>query len=123
MVQFITTPKGEEMALLPRVEYERLAALAEDVFDRRCAEEIMTEVKAGREEVFPAAMVNQLLDGVNPVKLFRQHRGITQRDLAASVGINPVYLSQIERGARAGSLETMKALAKALFVDLDMLTG
>lgn len=123
MVQYITTPSGDEMAILPRAEFERLIALAEDAADHHAAEDVMVRVRAGAEEVFPASVVNAILDGANPIKAVREHRGMTQRDLAAAVGINAVYLSQIERGARVGSLETLRALARALKVDMDMLTG
>lgn len=123
MVQYITTPSGDEMAILPRAEFERLVALAEDAADHHAAEDVMARVRAGVEEVFPADVVNAILDGANPIKAIRENRGMTQRDLAAAAGINAVYLSQIERGARVGSLETLKALARALKVDMEMLTG
>ena len=44
---------------------------------------------------------------------------MTQRQLARSAGINPLYLSQIERGRRTGSARTLSALAVALGVDVD----
>lgn len=124
-VQFITTPSGDQLAILPRAEYERLAAAAgdaaEDAEDIRMADEIRARVARGEEEVFPAEVVNAILDGVSPVKVLREHRMMKQKDLAAAAGINPVYLSQIERGERAGSLATLSALAKALNVDPAML--
>ncbi len=45
--------------------------------------------------------------------------GMTQKQLASSVGINALYLSQIERGRRTGSARTLSALAEALGVDVD----
>ena len=44
---------------------------------------------------------------------------MTQKQLASSVGINVLYLSQIERGRRTGSARTLSALAEALGVDVD----
>ncbi len=44
---------------------------------------------------------------------------MTQRHLAGAAGINPLYLSQIERGVRTGSARTLSALAEALGVDVD----
>lgn len=82
---------------------------------------ILERVKAGQEEVFPAAVVNAILDGASSVKVLREHRGLTQKQLAQAAGLNPVYLSQIERGERTGSLATLSALAKALNVDPAML--
>jgi transcriptional regulator with XRE-family HTH domain len=60
--------------------------------------------------------------GKNPIRVFRNHRGMTQIELAAAININPVYLSQIETGRRNGSTKTLASIAKALNVSLDDLT-
>lgn len=126
-VQIITTPSGEELVVLPRIEFERLAAAAgaalDNAEDIRTAESILGRIARGEEEVFPAEVVNAIIDGINPVKVLREYRGSTQKDLAAAAGINAMYLSQIERGERTGSMATLKALAKALRVDMDLLLG
>ena len=57
--------------------------------------------------------------GEKAVRVYREHRGMTQNQLASSVGINALYLSQIERGRRTGSARTLSALAEALGVDVD----
>ena len=44
---------------------------------------------------------------------------MTRKQLAGAAGINPLYLSQIERGVRTGSARTLSALSKALGVDVD----
>ena len=46
---------------------------------------------------------------------------MTQKQLAQTVGVSSLYLSQIERGNRNGSVATLTAIAKALDVDLDLL--
>lgn len=72
----------------------------------------------GQESV-PAEIVDRLLAGENPVKIWREYRGLSQRALASDAGLNFAYLSQIETGVRKGTVETMKKLARALSVDLD----
>jgi DNA-binding XRE family transcriptional regulator len=74
------------------------------------------------QEVVPAEMVNRLIAGENSVKVWREHRGLSQRDLAARAGLNSAYLSQIETGARKGSIGTVKKLAEALGVEFGDLT-
>ena len=64
-------------------------------------------------------MADRLLAAENAVKVFRDHRGLTQQQLAGAAGINPLYLSQIERGVRTGSARTLSALAEVLGVDVD----
>ncbi len=74
---------------------------------------------AANEETFPADVVDRLLAGERPLKVFREYRGMTQKALAAAVSINPIYLSQIETGKRTGSTKVLTALARALDLDLD----
>ena len=57
--------------------------------------------------------------GENAIRVYRDHRGMTQKQLAGAAGINPIYLSQIERGRRTGSTRTLAAIAGVLGVDLD----
>jgi len=74
------------------------------------------------QESVPAELVDRLLARENPVKVWREYRGLTQRALAAQAGLNFSYLSQIETGARKGTTATMKKIAEALGIDLDDLT-
>ena len=60
-----------------------------------------------------------MLAGERPVRVFRDYRGLTQKQLARTVGISPLYLSQIERGIHNGSVATLAAIARALSVELD----
>lgn len=57
-------------------------------------EELYDEAKSSAEEVFPIEVADRLLAGENPVKVYRNLRGLTQTQLAAAVHINAVYLSQ-----------------------------
>ena len=74
------------------------------------------------QESVPADVVSRLIAGENPVKVWREFRGLSQRALAAQTDLNFAYLSQIETGARKGPIKTMKKLAEVLAVDLDDLT-
>jgi DNA-binding Xre family transcriptional regulator len=75
----------------------------------------------GREAV-PHQVVRRLLTGENPVRVWREHRGHSLRQLAERAGVGTGYLSQIENGERKGTVETLKKIAAALEVDLDDLT-
>lgn len=120
-VQFITTPQGDELAVLPRAEWEALIEAAEDVADNADAERLQAAYRRGEIEAFPAELVSALSDGANPVRVFREHRGLTAAALAARAGISRAYLTQIESGRRAGTTATLGKLATALGVDLELL--
>ena len=104
-------------AVIPWREYTRLAML--DVAAGLTDEELYDHAKSVGGESFPIELADRLLGGENAVRVYRDHRGMTQKQLAGAAGINPLYLSQIERGVRTGSARTLAALAGALGVDVD----
>ena len=126
-VQFIHTPGGGDLAVLPRVEYDRLVALAadaqEDAAASRLVRNSMRALKEGREVVLPKAVADRLANGDNAVRVIREWRNMTQGELAVAVGISQNYLSEIETGRRKGPAELQKKLARALAVPMDLLIG
>lgn len=102
-----------EFVLLP---VDELAEIVEDAAAKAAYE------RTRDEETVPFALVDRLLANENPVKVWREHRGLTLTALASKAGIGKGYLSQIERGTRQGPIATMQKLAGALDVDLDDLT-
>ncbi|MXY91994.1 MAG: helix-turn-helix transcriptional regulator [Caldilineaceae bacterium SB0670_bin_27] len=64
-------------------------------------------------------VVDRLLTGTSPIKVYREYRGLSQKELAAATDISPIYLSQIETGRRFGSAKTLASIAQALDVSLD----
>lgn len=121
--QIITSPGGERLVLLSEADFETLLAAAEDNADRVAVAEFRRKLEAGEEELIPAAIVERLLSGENRVRVWREHRGLSGAALAKKAGIAQAYLSQIETGAREGSIETYGKLAAALGVSLDDLAG
>lgn len=117
--QIIRTPKGERLAVIPLAEYERLREMATEVQDVRAYDEARRRLAVGADEAVPARIADRLLAGEHPIKVWRTYRGIKARTLAESAGISAAFLSQIERGEREGSLETMRRIATALGVSLD----
>ena len=71
------------------------------------------------QEAVPAAVVDRLLAGDNPIRVWREYRGMSLVALAAACEIGKGYLSQLETGQRQGPVATLKQLAQALRVDLD----
>jgi ribosome-binding protein aMBF1 (putative translation factor) len=120
--QIIKSPSGESMAVIPLDEYERLQAAAEMLGDVKAYDEAKRRLAAGEDELVPAEIAERLLDGENPVRVWREHRGVKAQALAKKAAISAAYLSQIEGGQRDGSFETMRKIAEALQISLDDLT-
>ena len=108
--QVIFNDGGEPaFAVLPWRDYESLVARDDATLTD---EELYDLAAAAREESFPAAVVDRLLAGEHPVRVYRQHRGLAQKQLAEAAGIGVAYLSQIETGKRKGSANTLAAIAR-----------
>lgn len=124
-VQFIHTPGGGDLAVLPRTEYERLVALAAEAQEDAAASRIVRNstraLKEGREVLLPKAVADRLANGDNAVRVIREWRDMVQGELAVAVGISQNYLSEIETGHRKGPAELQKKLARALGVPVDLL--
>jgi DNA-binding XRE family transcriptional regulator len=57
----------------------------------------------------------------NRIALFRAERGVSRRDLAEAVGVNPQTIGYLERGDYAPSLELAMKIAAFFAVPVDML--
>ena len=118
-VQVIKQGGKPEWAVIPYQKYLELLEKAEMLKDVQDYDSAKMALEEGKEELLPESFVNELLEGANPVKLWREYRGLTQKKLADVVGISVPYLSQLETGKRKGSLEVYSAIAAALGVTLD----
>jgi len=118
-VQIIRDGSGNPaFAVLPMAEYERLIEAADEAAGLRAFD----AYEAGRPETFPDDLAQRLVRGESPVRVFREYRRLTQRQLGELAGVNQAYISQIEAGGRSGSVEALKRIALALGVELDDLT-
>ena len=108
-----------EMVTIPREEYERLLAIAGDAEDAAAVARFRARLAAGEEELVPAAVVDRLLAGESPVRVWREERGLTQSGLARASGVHRVVVADIEAGRKGGSVRSLKALAAVLGVRID----
>lgn len=119
-VQIIEKDGKPEYAVVPIEIYRQLLTLAEDAEDIRAANIALREIGAGEDETIPAGVARRLLDGTeHPLRIWREHRGLTQEALAAQAGVGKSYLSQIEAGKKTGSARILRTLAQILRVDMD----
>jgi DNA-binding XRE family transcriptional regulator len=117
--QIITTPNGERLVILPEAEFIALREALEDQQDIEAARAFQRRLAAGEEELVPADIVKRIIAGENKVRVWREFRGFSQRDLAAKAAVSTGYLSQIETGGRDGTFNTMKRIAAALDISVD----
>lgn len=104
---------GADLVVLTRDEYEELVDV-QLYLDAKAA------LARGEDELLPPDIADRLGAGENPVRVFRDLRGMTRKALAAQAGMTEKVLADIETGARKSlSVDEARALAAALKVDLD----
>jgi ribosome-binding protein aMBF1 (putative translation factor) len=109
------SPKGDDIVILSRKEYDRLLAAAdEDVIDAAMAKKAI----ARNEETLSEAEVDELLAARTPLAFWRKKRGLTQTDLAKAAGIAQGFLSEIESGLKTGDVTVLQRIAIALEISL-----
>ena len=122
-VRFQKTPRGE-VAILPRKDYELLAAKASEFDEDAGTARIVARAKKGASSgspLLPKDVVDRLANGENPVCVLREWRGETQMYLSLKTDLSQGYISDIENGRRVGTVEALRLIANVLNVPLDLL--
>jgi DNA-binding XRE family transcriptional regulator len=108
---------GQRFVLVPEKTYERMIEDLDDLDDIRAYDRAVAKPLT----FVPSALVDRILAGESPIRVWREHRGLTQQQLADKAGLSKPYVSQIESKARVPSLDAMKRIATALGTDVDAL--
>ena len=72
----------------------------------------------GRETV-PGAVVDRLMEGSAPLRVWRKHRGSSREALAEAAGVSVAEIDLVEMSGGDLGLRKMVALAKALRIDAE----
>ena len=122
-VEFVAT-NGDEMIIMSRNDFDHLrdaATMSDDVIAYDAAKQALAD---GDDEMLPADMVKRMLAGESPVKVWRDHRGIKQGEMAKQLGMLQPQLSKIEATADGlKSLQMAARIANILDVDVDDLVA
>jgi DNA-binding XRE family transcriptional regulator len=109
--------KGKPAFVVVRYEiWQDLLEQAEDAEAARAYD----RAKAQRDqETVPIVVADALLAGEHPIRVWREHRSMTQERLAQAAGVRRAYITQLESGRRRGSAKVLAAIARALEVDIE----
>lgn len=119
--QIITTPAGERLVILPEAEYDALVDLLDEKADEAALRDVRARLTSGAAERIPAAVVDRIIAGENPLRVWREHRRMTVSALASETGLSQPFLTQIETGKRDGSAATLEKIAAALDIGVDQI--
>ena len=110
----------DDTAVLRRRDYDALIKAYENAADALALAEVRAREAAGDAEYVPVELTERIfVDGEHPVRVWREHRGLTLAALAKESGIAQSYVSEIEHGKKPGSVRALAALARVLRVDIE----
>jgi DNA-binding XRE family transcriptional regulator len=115
------TRKGKEFAVIPLEDLQRLMDHAEMAAYVRAYDAVKGRLDRGEDELIPLEITERRLAGENSVRIWRDHRGLTQEALAQASRVSRSMIAAIEAGHKTGGISTLKKLAVALKVDLENL--
>ena len=108
---------SEETITLTRREYDALIERNSQLEDMLAAQDADDGVRVPREVAL------DIMRGKGPILAFRNHLGITLRELSEKTGIAAGYISEIERGRKPGSTLALARIASALGTKIDVLVS
>jgi DNA-binding XRE family transcriptional regulator len=119
---------GEDLVVIARSDYEALLARAgdaasEDAMTARIIEATDAKIARGEDVALPTAVWAAIESGEHPMRAIRKYRGLTQTEVAEKAGLRQGYIADIEAGKKTGSATSLKAVAAALGVPLDIIVG
>jgi mRNA interferase RelE/StbE len=113
----VTLRKRDWKALIARLEdLEDIAAIEE-----RLAHEEKVGKEVARRDYLTGDEMKRILDDESPVKVWREKRGLTQRELAEQAGVSPSYLAEIETCKKPGSAAALRKLSRVLAIPMENL--
>ena len=115
------TRRGKEFAILPMGRLKKLMSDAEMLADVKAYDAAKARLERGDDELIPLEITERRLAGESKLKIWREHRGLTQEDLAKASDVSRPMIAAIEAKHKKGGIATLKKLAIALGIDLDHL--
>ena len=106
---------------MPMDRLKKLMDDAEMLADVKAYDAAKGLIGQGEDELIPLEIIERRLAGESTLKIWREHRGLTQEGLARASHVSRPMIAAIEAGHKKGGIATLKRLAAALGVDLDHL--
>ena len=86
-------------------------------------EDTLAAIVAEDDVRIPHEPAMAIVNGASPIRAFRQYHGLTLQELSNRTNLSTGYLSEIERGRKAGSVSALARIAKALGTTIDALVS
>ena len=115
---FIDTPKGDQLVILTREDYDALLQSArqsdEDAEDIALADQRMVEWNLAGRPAFPLEVFKLMRGGDSALRAFRKYRKLDQTQLSQMTGLGESLISALESGRETAPPEMLLVIARAL---------
>ena len=108
---------SQETVTITRQEYDALLERNRELEDALAAMHADDGVRV------PHQVALAIINGERPMAAYRKHQGVTLQDLSEKTELAVSYLSEIERGRKAGSAAALSRIASALGTTIDVLVS
>jgi mRNA interferase RelE/StbE len=115
------TRKGKEFAVIPVATLQKLVQDAEMLADVKAYDAAKARLEDGEDELIPLEITERRLRGEPALRIWRQHRKLTQERLAKKAKVSRALIAAIETKRKVGSVETWKKLGAALDISWEQL--
>ena len=115
------TRKGKEFAVIPVKDLQKLMEDAEMLADVKAYDAAKVRLENGVDELIPLEITERRLRGEPALRIWREHRKLTQEQLAKKSKVSRALIAAIETNRKAGSVGTWKKLGAALDVSWEQL--
>ncbi len=115
------TRNGKEFAVIPVKKLKRLLHDAEMLADVKAYDAAKALLQNGDDELIPLEITERRLKGESALRIWRDHRKLTQQQLAKKSMVSRALIAAIETNRKSGSVSTWKKLGAALNVSWDQL--
>src|ERR1700682_3396116 len=107
------TRKGKEFAVIPLKALQRLMEDAEMLADVKAYDAAKARLDDGSDELIPLEVTERRLQGEPALRVWREHRKLTQEQLAKKARVSRALIAAIETKRKTGSVGTWKKLGAA----------
>ncbi len=111
------TTGDERLVLVSEELFDKLMSLAENYLSAKGLER-WVNAQENRDEL-PITLARRLMRGEVPLRVYREHRGLTTDGLAEATGLPHDYIVALERGETEETLEARRKIADVLHLRLD----
>jgi len=109
------------MFVSPTLHLQKLMEDVEMLADVKAYDAAKARLEDGEDELIPLEITERRLSGEPALRVWREHRKLTQEQLAKKARVSRALIAAIETKRKVGSVTTWKRLGAALDVSWEQL--